>query len=370
MNRPAFHGSYRAQDVEFLLKPLGRGDLNMPANVEEKEALIQSGQRHYSEMLTPESLPSEAYCRLFFAALARNGARMAAGCLTLAQHIAANVSKPVLLSLARAGTPVGVIVAHILRWLTGQAVPHYSLSIIRDRGIDANALDAVLARGAAPQSLVFIDGWTGKGVIADELQAALAAYNERRGAQIAPRLWVLADLAGKAYCAASREDYLMPSAILNATVSGLVSRSVLNAAIGADDFHGCLFYGDDAAFVACDVSVWFVDDLLQRVRALLQKPQNNVPLYFGNEGQQQRCADFLAAEMARYGVADRNLIKPGIGEATRVLLRRLPQRVVVKSQQHADVQHLLALAREKGVPVEARPDLPLVQALAIIKGNT
>ena len=33
MNRPAFHGSYRAQDVEFLLKPLGRGDLNMPANV-------------------------------------------------------------------------------------------------------------------------------------------------------------------------------------------------------------------------------------------------------------------------------------------------------------------------------------------------
>jgi hypothetical protein len=43
--------------------------------------------------------------------------------------------------------------------------------------------------------------------------------------------------------AASAEDYLIPSSILNATLSGLISRSVLNADyIYAQDFHGCVFY--------------------------------------------------------------------------------------------------------------------------------
>lgn len=367
MNESApFHGSYRPQDVEFLLKPLERSALETVADIAAKEALIQSGQRHYSEMLTPETLPSEEYRRLFFAAYRRNAARMAAECLALARHIAACTSTPVLLSLARAGTPVGAVVAHLVRRITGQAVPHYSVSIIRGRGIDANALDAVLARGAQPENIVFIDGWTGKGVIADELQAALKKYNFSRGTAIAPRLFVLADLAGKAFYAASWDDYLIPSSILNATISGLVSRSVLNSAIGAGDFHGCLFYRE---FTAHDLSVWFVDDMVQRATALMDAAPASALLPAPPDGSaQQRYTAFLTAEMLRYGVTDRNLIKPGIGEATRVLLRRLPQRLVVRNPRHADVQHLLALAREKAVPVDVRPDLPLVHAVAIIKG--
>ncbi|MES2902001.1 MAG: cysteine protease StiP domain-containing protein, partial [Pseudomonadota bacterium] len=50
-----FSGSYRSGDVTFLLKPLAMADF---VDVAEKEKLIQSGQRHYSEMLSPESLPS------------------------------------------------------------------------------------------------------------------------------------------------------------------------------------------------------------------------------------------------------------------------------------------------------------------------
>ena len=59
-----FHGSYRPQDVEFLLKPLALAQAQTE-NVADKESLIQSGARHYSEMLTPESLPSPAYRALF-----------------------------------------------------------------------------------------------------------------------------------------------------------------------------------------------------------------------------------------------------------------------------------------------------------------
>ena len=363
----AFHGSYRPEDVEFLLKPLSLEALkalDLIKDTRDKERLIQSGKRHYSEMLSLESLPSPVYRRLFFEAHQRNRDRMAQDCLTLARRIAEAVDKPVLVSLARAGTPVGAILAHTLRLLTGRAVPHYSISIIRDRGIDTRALDTILERGADERSLVFVDGWTGKGVIADELHTALASYKSSRGTGIEPRLFVLADLAGKAFCAASAEDYLIPSAILNATISGLVSRSVLNRMIGPEDFHGCVFYRD---FADQDLSVWFVDNIMERVRELWgeRPPLPPLPDTFA---QARRNAAFLAEEMQRYGLTDRNLIKPGIGEATRVLLRRLPERLILKNPDQADVQHLLALAREKQVPVEVRPDLP-VNALSLIRST-
>ncbi|MDR2187674.1 MAG: cysteine protease StiP family protein [Azonexus sp.] len=362
-----FHGSYRAQDVEFLLKPI---PVTMVADIHDKERLIQSGQRHYSEMLTPEKLPSERYRRLFYAALEENRERMARDCLTLAQDILQQVgSRPTLVSLARAGTPIGAILAHLLRKLTGHAIPHYSISIIRDRGIDANALDTILQRGAAPESIVFIDGWTGKGVISDELCRAVTAYNRRRETHIPPHLYVLADLAGKAFCAASADDYLIPSSILNATISGLVSRSVLNEVIGPGDFHGCVYFGE---FAEHDLSVWFVDEIVNTAKRL--QPHADQPAAPGRRACSEqrrkslarRSEAFIATEMARYGITDRNLIKPGIGEATRVLLRRLPERLIVRDRGHAAVRHLLALADEKGVAVEERPHLPL-HAISIIR---
>ncbi|MCL2160422.1 MAG: cysteine protease StiP family protein [Betaproteobacteria bacterium] len=352
-----FHGSYRAQDVEFLLKPI---PVTMIEDTREKERLIQSGQRHYSEMLTPEKLPSEQYRRLFHEALDRNRERMARDCLTLAQLILRHAGdRPTLVSLARAGTPVGAILVHLLRGLTGHAVAHYSVSIIRDRGIDANALDTILERGAAPESIVFIDGWTGKGVICDELHQAVSSYNRSRGTNIPPHLYVLADLAGKAFCAATADDYLIPSSILNSTISGLVSRSILNDAIGPGDYHGCVYFTE---FAEHDLSVWFVDEILRAVDRL--QPQADQPVVLDRQGRAHET--FIVAEMARYGITDRNLIKPGIGEATRVLLRRLPERLIVRDRTHIAVRHLIALADEKGVTVEERPDLPL-NAISIIR---
>ena len=67
MNIP-FHGSYRAEQVTFLLKPIQLAPI---ADTAAKEALIQSGQKHYSEMLSPEYPPSTCYLELFRAACAQ-----------------------------------------------------------------------------------------------------------------------------------------------------------------------------------------------------------------------------------------------------------------------------------------------------------
>lgn len=356
---PPFHGSYLPQQVQFLLKPIS---VETVADTAHKEALIQSGRRHYSEMLSPEAPPSPQYLALFQAALARNGRRMAADCLQLAALIAARRDVPVLVSLARAGTPVGVMLQHILSRHYRRAVPHYSLSIIRDRGIDANALRHILNQGHDSRSLVFIDGWTGKGVISRELHRFVAEFNRRYGTAIDSGLYVLSDLAGTAGTAAACDDYLIPSAILNACVSGLVSRSVLNDAIGEKDFHGCVYYREFEPF---DLSQSFIRELTAHSDPM---QENGLPA--ARPADTAAAADtsrrYLADAKARYGIADENLIKPGIGEATRVLLRRRPGLLIVRDAACADTTHLLQLAAEKNVPVEEQPDLPY-RAVSLIR---
>jgi hypothetical protein len=356
----SFSGSYRADEVQILLKQL---PLQPFVSVEEKEALIQSRQKHYSEMLSPEYLPSARYLRIFEDACAANLRQMAHDCLVLAGLIAERRSGDItLVSLARAGTPVGVILKRLLSGMFGRQVSHYSVSIIRDRGIDEAALRFILDSGHAPDTIVFVDGWTGKGVISRELARCIGKYNLEHGTRIDPGLYVLADLAGTAACASSSADYLIPSSILNATVSGLISRSILNDAIGAGDFHGCVYYEQFAPY---DRSRQFADAV---VKAALKIGRDGVPPPTARDPQAS--ADVSRTCMARllaaHAIDDPNMVKPGIGEATRVLLRRVPRLLILRDAEAADVRHLKLLAQEKHVPVVIDPTLPY-QAVSLIR---
>lgn len=367
MNAPEeFHGSYAPEDVTFLLKPIHME----PTDVLDKERKIQSGECHYSEMLSAEHAPSERYLTVFRDAFTRNRRRFALDVCRLARIIAERVPRgPVVLaSLARAGTPVGVLLRRTLVRHMGREARHFSLSAIRDRGIDANALRHVLrSTGCAPESVVFVDGWTGKGVINRELQRTVPAFNARYGVAVSSALYVVADLCGAAEAAATDADYLLPSGVLNATISGLVSRSVLNARyIGPEDFHGCVYY---EKFQDQDLSRWFVDaltpDMAEAQRTLEEAPPV-VPLSVAvREALRARSAVFMEETMRRYGVRDINYVKPGIGEATRVLLRRTPHLVLLRDADAPDVRHLQVLAEEKHVPVVEEPGLPYAAAALI-----
>ncbi|CAN7609828.1 cysteine protease StiP family protein [Massilia sp. LjRoot122] len=359
----SFPGSYREGEVNFLLTRLQAQEFT---DVADKERLIQSGRRHYSQMLSPESVPSARYLGVFEDACRANNARMAADCLRLAALVAARRSGPItLVSLARAGTPVGVVLARLLREVFQREATHYSVSIVRDRGIDAAALRHILASGHAAESIVFVDGWTGKGVIARELALSVSAFNAAQSTSIDNGLYVLSDLAGAAACAASGDDYLIPSSILNATVSGLVSRTVLDERIGPEDFHGCVYYGEFAGFAAADQSQRFADAL---VALALAQADGGLPPATPLDAQAaaERSRSYLAGAMARYDILDVNLIKPGIGEATRVLLRRAPRLLVLRRPGTPDVRHLEVLAEEKQVPVAIDPALPY-HAVSLIR---
>lgn len=363
------HGSYQPDDCQFLLTPIEPEYLS----IEEKELRIQTGQAHYSEMIHREEAPSPRYLALFETLCERYAPRLAGEVRQLAQQLVTDLGKnaaPItLVSLVRAGTPAGALLRRALVDHEGQPCHHYSVSIIRDRGIDTAALDYLVDTvGVDAKRIVFVDAWTAKGVITRELRHDMTRYNTARRAKgkssITPRLAVISDIGGTADYAATCEDYAIPSGILNATVSGLVSRSVLNHQVPEGAFHGCVIYRELADH---DQS----QDFIERVSAHLGQSTDGATLPSDGELTRQRflMQEMLAQIQRDYGVDDINHIKPGIAEATRVMLRRVPALLIVRDTAHPDVEHLMLLAEEKGVPVDICPDMPfhacsLIKALA------
>ncbi|WP_200829589.1 cysteine protease StiP domain-containing protein, partial [Cellulomonas algicola] len=352
---PAF-GSYAPDEVTWLLTDLSGVALEAP--VEEREEAVQSGGAHYAESLPVEYQPSAAYVRLFDEALEAGAERLAHAVGVVAEQIlAARGDGATLVSLARAGTPVGILVRRWAQLVHGVDLPHHAVSIVRGRGIDDVAL-RYLAAHHDPASVVFVDGWTGKGAIARELDAALADHERRTGVAFPRDLAVLADPGRCVRLAGTRDDFLVPSACLNSTVSGLVSRTVLNRdLIGPDQFHGAKFYADLAP---ADVSGRFLDAVAARfgdVRDAVERDWRGL----ADAHADVDWAGWAAVEriVEEYGIGDVNLVKPGVGETTRVLLRRVPWRVLVRPDvDPADVAHVRHLAAERGVPVETVADLP------------
>jgi hypothetical protein len=358
---PAFTGSYTLDDVQFLLKPMRMDD----TPVQIKEQLIQSGKKHYSQLLSHEALPSDDYVALFHEAVALNQQRLAEHLLILAKQIIATRPHGItLVSLARAGTPVGVLLKQVLQRYFQINVTHYSMSILRDVGLDLNALRFILQQHS-PESLVFVDGWTGKGVIAQQLATSLAEFERSDGIIIPAELYVLTDLSGSATIAASDEDYLIPSSVLNATVSGLVSRSVYDPdTVALGDFHGCVYYQQ---FAEHDLSNYFVQVILKSVKYVWQGCDGQLPTPVINREQLQRTSQQLLQRLVeQYTVSHTHYIKPGIGEATRVLLRREARCLLLRDANAKATRHLCWLAEAKSIAITVIPDLPY-QAVALIK---
>lgn len=358
-------GTYRPEDVTLLLKDIT--GLVEPKGTKEREREIQNG-RHYCEMLPIEYEPSAEYKRIFEYALTRYSALAANAVASVAQKIwkkkGGNVT---IVSLARAGTPIGILIKRYLKMKYGADVVHFTISIIRGRGIDGNAMRHILSRHPA-ESVQFVDGWTGKGAIQRELRKAMAEYKG-----VGAGLAVLSDPAHAAEICGTRDDFLIASSCLGSTVSGLLSRTFLRTdIIGPDDYHGAAFYGH---LTDRDVTYRFIDsvqaefDLEDRhFGEAFEEGMKEQDFAREAEGRGMGAVLKEVQEIAdQHGIRDINLVKPGIGEATRVLLRRLPWKILVKSLNDEEhLGHLYQLAKEKEVEVVEYP-LIHYRACGIIK---
>lgn len=258
-----------------------------------------------------EYRPSEAYIELFHETLQATARRVALAAAVVSEQILSKRGRKLaLVSLARAGTPIGVLIRRYIRTYYDRDLTHYSISIIRGKGIDENALKYIL-RTHPQAEIQFIDGWTGKGAIRKVLIDACNRFEQKYGVKLSDDLAVLADPGRCSATFGTREDFLIPSACLNSTVSGLISRTVLrDDLIGPDDYHGAKFYRE---WEKEDLTNAFVDaiepyfdsvreEALEEAKRLLEIPGDPVTW----KGEQ----DILRIQRD-YGIADINLIKPG-----------------------------------------------------------
>lgn len=341
--------TYREDDVILLLKDIT--GLVEPQPTEERERLIQAG-KHYCEMLPIEYVPTEKYMQVYQEALQNYAKPTALAVGRLADKIISQKGKDVVLvSLARAGIPIGVLLKRYIRQKYHLDVMHYSISIIRGRGIDDNAMKYLLERYPA-KDILFVDGWIGKGAILGELKKDISAYEG-----VSSDIAVIADPANVTELCGTHEDILIPSSCLNCTISGLVSRTFLrDDIIGPDDFHGAVYYSD---LKDADLSYEFIEAIEEEFE--MESGEDNYALEGTGLEEVQKLAEV-------FDISDINFIKPGIGETTRVLLRRVPWKVLVDERYKDDaaLAHIIRLAEEKQVPVEYYP-LVHYKACGIIK---
>lgn len=333
--------SYDSSEVTFLLTDLS--DAALELGTAEREAAIQSG-KNYAEMLPIEYAPPPKYLALFEALVSSTAERTAELVGLLCEQLLAERGPDLtLVSLARAGTPIGILMR---RWFSarhGLDLPHYSVSIVRGVGLDLNALRHITDL-RDPAGIVFVDGWTGKGAIVTELRDALT------GTGVAPVLAVLADPGRCADHFGSRYDELLASACLNSTVCGLVSRTVFNRdLLGNSDFHGAKHYAELAPH---DRSAMFLDTVSGHFAAV----RDTVDAGWRAVATGDRELDFGGAEEVRrlqreHALPSWHLVKPGVGETTRVLLRRLPWKILMRPDARERLAHIIVLARDRGVPV-------------------
>lgn len=339
---PCFSGSYRPDQVQLLLQQVHAEH----TDVEQKEHLIQTGQKHYSDMISIESAPSELHQQIYQHALADGLPRLATEIQALAVALQQRMmAQPiVLVSLVRAGLPIGVMLQHALKDL-GCAVQHYGVSIIRDRGLDAVAYAQIRQQYAYAQ-LVFVDGWTGKGAISRELSASVKPDPDFDGVV---RLVTLADVSGYAWLTASAEDWLIPSGILGSTISGLISRTLFKD----QQLHGCMSYTHLQPY---DQSCALIEQVNQQ-RRLLGPIAAAVWTDQARLQQCQQASQVIAQIAQRFDIQQPNRIKPSLAEATRAVLRRVPERILLRDLNDPQTELLRHLAAQQGAPIEQLGDM-------------
>lgn len=355
MPKDLLSGSYPKKDVIFLLKEIT--GLIVEQDNESRENAIQSGV-HYSEMLPIEYHPTKEYMDIFYKTLDETKNKLAKLVAILSEMIIRKRGRNlVLVSLARAGTPIGILIKRYIEFRYQLTLPHYSISIIRDKGIDKNAVFYILKNHPGAE-LQFIDGWTGKGVINDTLIKCCNDFYSEYDIKLNPDLAVLSD---PAYCSTTygtREDFLIPSACLNSTVSGLMSRTVYNEKfISKDDFHGAKFYKD---WKHIDVSNFFIDTIVHEFKEVVNS--SNIDHDLIKLDEDITISNYKGLEDVKkiqeiFDINNINLIKPGVGETTRVLLRRIPWKILIDSFENPNLKHIIKLSEERNVPVEIYKDM-------------
>ena len=348
-----FYGSYLPNDVNFLLNVKNHQEIS----IEEKEDLLLNHNVHYSETLTKEMEIEDEYMSIFYNYQELNRTRICKDIIALADNIK-NYDNKVLVSLARAGTPYGVILKRILKNIYQQKIDHFSISIIKDRGLDTVSINHIINKHGKDVQLIYVDGWTGFGNIANELSKSMA----KSYPSINYKFVSISDIAGVTDICSTREDYIIPSCLLNATISGLISRTLINK--DPTSFHSVKYFTEKQDK---DHSLWYIDKLEKEIISL--NKNITIPKVVTKSNQYRNSYLQMLEEIEqKYKLNDTHTIKPGTGETIRCLIRRNPELVILKDSEDPQIKPILYLCQKKNIKVSIMKNMEL-KCIGVIKKN-
>jgi hypothetical protein len=336
--------TYDRQEVGWLLTDIGANDLARASPAHLRAAVA-------AEVGPAPFTPSPEYMRLLAQATDRHAAQTAVAVGTLTDAILRSSRAPVIASIMRAGVPVGALMH---RWAAyrGFELPHFAISIVQHAGIDPVAL-RWLAEHHDPGQIVFVDGWTAKGTVALTLQQCLDKAVTSQGIRFPSSFGVLADPGSCTPLHGTREDFLVPSAGLDSTATGLISRSVFHPDLTEPaSFHAAAFHrhlGD------ADTS----RDFLDTVTARFDQAARTLDRHTAAPSDPDWSGRRAAAAIARRCRADHiDLVKPGVCETTRVLVQWRVDTLLIRRDAEPDLEHILLLAAERGTAIQYADELP------------
>lgn len=315
-----------------------------------------TGDDHPGEPDDDAYLPGQAYIDRAVEAMNRRARTIAhlVG-VTAEQALAKRGSGIVLVSTVRAGVPIGILMRRWYAFAHWLPVDHYAIGLQREGGVDPVAL-RWLAHHHKPARIQFVDAWTGKGGVVQEIRSSIASPGIPDGFD--PSLAVLADPGRCSDIFGTRHDVLIPSACLNSLGTGLVSSPVpRHPRVGPGDFYGARFLREHSGM---DVSGRFLDAVsaaFPAVAPAVAAGWKDV----ARAGRARGVAGPKAAEeMARRYSRDHenSRVRPGIGETMRALLGHEPVRVLVNPAAETELELVIMLAEQRGLPIDEIPGLP------------
>lgn len=339
--------SYNEDDVILLLNDVT--DKIKPVTQEQRRILVEKGE-YVRSIIIKEYEVSKEYTKivndnmdLYIENVAKTVGILAEKLYTLKKN------DLVLVDIARAGIPIGILLKRYLKMYHNVDIPHYSISLVQ--GLDPKAMEYIINKHGT-KGIQFIDGWTGKGTVAKEIKRCVEKYYP----DVDWGLGVLSDCINVAKYVGTREDIYIPHSPLNAAVTGLVSITVKNEKFdNPSGFHSAIYLKE---LEEDDQSAEYIERVVKQFTK-----QENIEI-----NNELLIDDTEIDKISKLINTNKKELNPGINEAARAVLRRDLKKLIVQDKNDKELAVLIKLASSKNIPVEEMP-LNGYKAVSVAKDN-
>lgn len=341
--------TFKKEDVEILLD-----DVRGSVDIVDITHPNKHSNLHYCDFIPTEDHLDKEYLDIFDRMLNITERQTAIYVGILTRKVCKQYDNLVFVSLLRAGTVLGVLMRRYAKEVMNKDIKHYSIGLSRGKGIDFKALSDIIT--ANPEkTIVFIDGWVGKGTTKLELDRTCEKFSEKYKKDVKPIMAVLCDIKNICDFTATTEDILCPNCLINAQGCGLISRITQNEKIIHENtYNGAVIFKElqeeDKTYT-----------LIDNISKYFGKEEKTIQKGISYKGEPIVLDDIIK----RYQIQNINGIKVGLNETIRILLKRSVSFVLVKDINNPLLDPIKYLCHKRKVELKEDRNL-FCESVAII----